>query len=254
MGISAEISLIVNILLATVRLSALLLLSPLFSIAQVPTKIKAIWILAIAFALISGLHTNHDFIPTTTGELLIAVTHEALIGALLAFGVFTAFATFLVGGRLLDFQMGFGVASLIDPATRSHNPLLGTVLSLTAVAVFFAINGHHMLLKGLAYSFEHLPIGGGVSGIEIENLIIQFGLMFTYGLAVVAPAVMTLLLIDIGMAVAARTMPQVNMFIVGFPIKIFTGLVVLALSINYLTPLLERVFGSIFRYWETVVE
>lgn len=76
--------------------------------------------------------------------------------------------------------------------------------------------------------------------------------MFVYGLAVVAPVVAVLLMLDVGMAVAARTMPQVNMFIVGFPLKIFMGLLVLALSLNYMGPLLEKIYASIFLYWQRV--
>ena len=68
-----------------------------------------------------------------------------------------------------------------------------------------------------------------------------------------APAVFTLLLVDAGMAFAARTMPQVNMFIVGLPLKILVGLMVLAISLNYVGPLLQRIYGSIFRYWEQII-
>lgn len=254
MDISANVHFFVYVLFATVRVGAVLVLSPLFSIAQVPAKIKSIWILGLSCMLAAGLGSNHTYIPSTIGELLSAVLYEALIGGVFGFGIFTAFAVFLFGGRLLDYQMGFGVAGLIDPVTKAHNPLLGTVLSLLAVTLFFAVNGHHMIIRGLAYSFEHLPIGSDFFKINIQHQIMQFGIMFVYGLSLVAPAVITLLMIDIGMAVAARTMPQVNMFIVGFPVKIFVGLMVLALSINYLTPLFERVFGSIFRYWEAVIE
>ncbi|MCU7934006.1 MAG: flagellar biosynthetic protein FliR [Candidatus Thiodiazotropha sp. (ex Dulcina madagascariensis)] len=253
MHVSLEAQFATDMLFATVRLSGLMLLSPLFSIAQVPSKIKAMWLLATAFILISGVGLKGEAMPMSAFELGLAVFQEMLIGALLAFGLFTAFGAFLVGGRLLDFQMGFGVASLIDPATRSQNPLLGTLLSLLAVAVFFAINGHHMMIRGLAYSLNHLPPGSGLIDFEIADLVKQFGYMFSFGIALVAPAVITLLLIDAGMAVAARTMPQVNMFIVGFPIKIFIGLLMLALSINFLTPIMERIFSSIFLFWERVI-
>ena len=171
----------------------------------------------------------------------------------MAFGVFAAFAAFMFGGRILDYQMGFGVAGLIDPATNAQSPLMGTVLSMTAVVFFFAINGHHMLIRGLVYSFEKIPPGLPLSELNLAAVVAQFGVVFLYGLAVVAPAVFALLLIDVGMAFGARTMPQINIFIVGMPIKIFVGLLMLTLSMNYLAPLFERIYTTIFRYWEKII-
>jgi flagellar biosynthesis protein FliR len=191
--------------------------------------------------------------PAQLGDLIRAVSSEMLLGMALAFGLFAAFGAFLFGGRILDFQMGFGVANLIDPVTHTQAPLLGTVLNLMAVMTFFLLDGHHLLIRGLAYSLEKIPPGGSWRGLNPQALIDQFGVMFVYGLAVVAPMVMTLLLLDVGMAVAARTMPQVNMFIMGFPLKIFMGLMVLALSLNYMGPLMEKIYASIFFYWQRVI-
>lgn len=181
-----------------------------------------------------------------------AMVNELILGMILAFGLFTAFGAFLFGGRIIDFQMGFGVANLIDPATQSQAPMLGTVLNLMAVMTFFLLDGHHLLIRGLVYSLQKIPPGSSLHEVDVQAIIAQFGVMFVYGLAVVAPVVAVLLMLDVGMAVAARTMPQVNMFIVGFPLKIFMGLLVLALSLNYMGPLLEKIYASIFIYWQRV--
>ena len=171
----------------------------------------------------------------------------------MALGLFAAFGAFLFGGRLLDFQMGFGVASVIDPATSVQAPLIGTALNLMAVAAFFAIDGHHWIIRGVAFSLDRIPPGAALQGLNIEAVVAQFGVMFVYGLAVVAPAILTLVLVDVGMAVAARTMPQVNVFILSLPIKIFVGLSVLALTMQYVGPLLQRVYESVFRFWDQVL-
>lgn len=253
MQLDADMRFVTTTLLVATRLAAVFLLTPLFAVAQVPGRVRLFFVLALAVVMVSGLGIAPVQVPETTGQLLRQIGNELFLGLLLAFGLFAAFGAFLFGGRILDFQMGFGVANLIDPATSAQAPLLGTALNLMAVMTFFLLDGHHMIVRGLAWSLQRVPPGGALRDLAPDAVIAQFGVMFVYGLAVVAPAVLTLLLLDIGMAVAARTMPQVNMFIVGFPLKIFMGLLMLALSLNYMGPLLERVFGSLFVYWQRIV-
>lgn len=247
-------SLIMAVLLMSVRLSALLLLSPLFSVGQVPARVRVLLVVSLAAVMTFALQPHLQSMPSTLAELLLAAINELILGAALAFGIFSAFGAFMFGGRLLDFQMGFGVAALIDPATRDQSPLMGTVLNIMAVTAFFLLNGHHLLIKGLAYGLVRVPLGTPLSEIGVDAMLAQFGLMFVYGVAIVAPAVIALLLVDVGMAIAARTMPQVNMFIVGLPIKIFVGLLLLTLSLGYMGPLLERIYESIFRYWQQILD
>lgn len=254
MELAADTTMLATLLLVSLRFGAVFLLSPLFSLGQVPRQFKLLFLLALSFLMMLSLHISPVAAPLGLGDLMLAAASELLLGALLAFGVFAAFGAFLFGGRLLDFQMGFAVANLIDPSTHTQTPLMGTVLNSAAVLTFFLLDGHHLLIRGLAYSLEAVPPGSLLQGFDVSAVAAQFGLMFVYGLALVAPAVITLLLLDVGMAVAARTMPQVNMFIVGIPLKIFAGLLVLALSLNYMAPLLERLYGSIFHFWQTVLD
>lgn len=254
MSIDLALSTVVAALLVSVRISAVFLMSPLFGSAQVPARVRVLFSLTLSLMLVLVLGLGAPAWPISAGQLMDAMLLELLLGAMLAFGVFAAFGAFLFGGRILDFQMGFGVANLIDPATNTQSPLLGTALNMMAVAVFFLADGHHWLMRGLAYSLEQIPPGSTLTRLPFEAVVSHFGLMFVHGLAVVGPPVITLLLIDAGMAVAGRTMPQVNMFIVGLPLKIFVGLLMLAMSLNYMTPLLHRVFLSVFRYWQGVIQ
>lgn len=253
MRITADMTFITAVFLAFTRLSSLFLMTPLFSVAQVPFRIRLVFLLALSLTLVVGLRLGVPEVPASLFELLAAMIHEVLVGAALAFGIFAAFAAFLFGGRMLDLQMGFGVANLIDPSTNAQAPLIGTILNLTAVMVFFLLDGHHMIIRGLAYSLEQVPLGQGLEALNLQAIVFQFGQMFVFGLMLVAPAVFCLFLVDVGLAVAARTMPQVNIFIVGLPLKIFVGLVMLAASLNYLNPLINRIFLSIFQYWEAVL-
>lgn len=252
MLLETDMTVITATLLVATRFSPLFLLSPLFAITRVPTRVRVLFVLALSLMIVAGLNLTPVEPPVTLGGLMHAIVNELVLGMTLVFGLFAAFGAFLFGGRIIDFQMGFGVANLIDPVTQTQAPMLGTVLNLMAVITFFLLDGHHLLIRGLVYSLQKIPPGSSMQEINVQAIIAQFGVMFVYGLAIVAPVIAVLLMLDVGMAVAARTMPQVNMFIVGFPLKIFMGLLVLALSLNYMGPLLEKIYASIFLYWQRI--
>jgi flagellar biosynthetic protein FliR len=247
-----EATVLIAALLVSARLGALFMFSPLFMSASVPGTVRALFALGLAAGLVASLRYVPAELPFTVGAIIRAIVLEVFVGATMAFGLFSAFGAFLVGGRVLDFQMGFSVANVVDPSTSAQAPLVGTALNMMAIATFFLLDGHRLLLRGIAYSLEKIPIGQGFQNLHIEAVVAQFGLMFVFGLAAVAPAVITLLLMDTAMAVAARTMPQVNVFILSLPLKIFIGLSVMAITLPSLGPLLERVYESIFRYWERI--
>ena len=244
---------IVAVLLVSIRFGAVFLMTPVLGSAQLPVHVRVFFVLALSATIVSAAGARVLDVPVQPGDLMIAALGELMVGALLAFGLFAGFGAFLFGGRLLDMQIGFGVANLIDPATKSQSPLLGTGLNLLAGLLFFAVDGHHMIVRGLAYSLERFPPGAFVGQFDLAVVVAMFGSMFTFGVALVAPVVFCLFLIDVGMAVISRTMPQVNVFFLAISIKIFAGLMILAISIQYMAPLMHRIFASIFGYWERIL-
>lgn len=241
------------VLLVAVRVAPLFILAPVFGGLPAPALFRAVLIFAFAVALVAASGTALSPAPRSLGALLGAAAGEALVGAALAFGLAAAFAAFLVAGRLLDLQIGFGVANLIDPVSRTQAPLLGTALNLLALAVFFAADGHHALLRALAQSLASFPPGRFIGELRVEALVAQFGAMFTFGLALAAPAMTAVLLLDLGFALASRSMPQMNVFIVAIPFKIVVGLGVLALSLRYAGGVMTGTFESIFRGWRALL-
>lgn len=252
MNINIESAWILMLFLATIRVGAVLVMSPLFNLGGVPANFRVLFVLALTLAMVSAVAV--PAVPIRDlGHLALAATSELVIGMALAFGVFVTFATFQLAGRIMDLQLGFGVANLIDPSTRTQVPLLGAFLNVLAVMVFFAIDGHHMLIRGLAFSFAQIPPGSPPTGIDPSVLVAGFGGMFIYAAALAAPVMVILLLLDVVMAVIARTMPQVNVFIVSLPLKIFIGLVVLAISLNTMSPVFARIFESLFEGWHQLL-
>lgn len=253
MNIGIDTVWVAAVFLAAVRLGPLFVMAPVFGAVNIPVRIRIFLTLALAATLAGQIDMQAIAIAPTAGGLIGAAMVELVVGMALAFGLFAAFGAFLFGGRILDIQIGFGVASLIDPATRSQAPLLGTALNLLAVVVFFAVDGHHMIIRALAWSLERLPPGRSLGELEATAVSAQFGVMFAYGLLIVAPAVFALLLLDVALAVMARTMPQMNIFIVAMPLKVVVGLLVLALSVRHMLPAMNRIFESVPVYWQRLL-
>ena len=249
MRLDVEIAWLSAVFLLALRIGPLFVLTPVFGGSALPVNLRVMLGLALA-ALMASVHPQWQaLVPVETGALLAAALAELMLGAALAFGLMCAFGAFLFGGRLLDIQIGFGVATLFDPATRAAAPLLGTALNMLALAVFFALDGHHLIIRAVAESIANVPPGAGLARIDAATLVGAFGSMFAFGLAVVAPAVITLLLLDVALGGVARTMPQMNIFIVAMPLKVAVGLWVLAVSVSQMGPLMHRIFESLVAYW-----
>jgi flagellar biosynthetic protein FliR len=249
MSVSLDSGWLIALFLVAIRLGALFVLAPGLGSIRVPGSFRAFLVIGLAAAIVPIIGPAPAG-AGSPGALFLAALNELAVGGLLAFGLFAAFGAFMLAGRAIDMQIGFGIANLLDPITRTHGPLLGTALNLLGLAVFLGADGHHLLVRGLALSFERIPPGAGLPGIDLAALASQFGVTFSLGLAIAAPVVVLLLLIDLGLSVMSRTMPQWNVFFVSMPLKIFAGLCVLALSVPHLGPVMSRLFTSIFTFWD----
>lgn len=253
MTIRFDTAWLVAVMLVAMRLGVFLTATPIFSAMRMPPQVRVLVSISLATALVAGMGVSSWVAPQTSAALFFAVLIEAAIGAVLAFGVMTTFAALLFGGRLLDLQIGFGIASLYDPVTRAASPLLGTALNMMGILVFLALDGHHELMRALALSLETAPPGGGWPNVNFAAIVAQFGAIFSMGLALAAPVVFGLLILDMALAILSRTMPQMNIFFVSMPLRIATGLILLALSLHYVGPLLKQLFASMSDYLRGVL-
>ena len=253
MSLTVDSAWIAVVLLVSIRLGALFVLAPVFGGISMPAQFRAAFVLALSATLVAGLNVPITRMPMDVGPLVIAALSEVALGAAMAFGLFTAFGAFQFAGKLLDIQIGFSLGTVFDPVTRAQSPLLGSALNMLALVLFFALDGHHMLLRGVAYSLERVPPGNIPQNWSLTPFIDQFGTMFLFGITLVAPVVFALLLVDVGLGIISRTMPQLNIFTIGIPIKIVVGLLVLAASLTALAPVMARVFQTAFSYWQQLL-
>lgn len=249
----SQLAWIETTLLVSIRLGIVVLTTPVFSLIGLPLNVRVLLVLALSATLVSGIDLPPPVSAIQPAALATRALNELVWGTLLAFTVLAGFAAFQLAGRILDIQLGFGVVGLIDPSTRTQAPLLGTVLNMTAVLTFFLVGGHHLLLRGLAFSLQTIPPGTAPGAPPLEAVVGQFGAMFLSAALLAAPVMTAVLLVDVAMSIMARTMPQMNVFIIGLPLKILVGLSVLAVSLGLLGPLFARVFAGIFTGWQQLI-
>jgi flagellar biosynthetic protein FliR len=253
MTVDIDAAWMLAVFFTAVRLSVLLLMTPILSSLSGMVTVRVLLTLSLSALLVSGLGLRAPLVALDIVPLMFYALAELVTGLTLAFGVFAAFGAFAVAGKILDIQSGFGMGNIYDPVTRAGAPLFTTMLNMVAVIAFFGMDAHHALLRGFAFSLQQLPPGSGFHALAMEPVLRQFGLMFSLGVALIIPVMLCLLLTETALGIMSRVLPQMNIFIGGVPVKIVAALALFALTIGGLSPVMARIYASIFIYWEQVL-
>lgn len=250
MDLSFDITGIVVAAVVTLRLAIMTALLPLLSQSSVPV----LWRLAIAGALAAAVAPSivADVPAAQAGLDWRAIGAEGLrsllIGVQMAFLVGIPFAAVKFAGEILGVQMGLSLADVYDPATGGKSSAVATFYYLMAVIIFFAVDAHHVVVTALVESCRLLPPFAAVRGDAGSWLIVtRFSDFFRIGLQVAAPCVIVLMLVSAAMGVIVKTVPQLNVLIVGMPLKIAVGLGTIGVSLVFF----NEVFGSLLSGMES---
>ncbi|TAM10062.1 MAG: type III secretion protein [Nevskiaceae bacterium] len=230
------------VFLIATRLAGLLFLTPVLGFSTVPPVIRVIFVLVLAYCLAAVPEVHAVDVPDNLVSLGVVTVSEFGIGALIGGIMRAAIASFGFAGQLIDFQVGFSAAALFDPLTSIQSSVISTLLETFAAVAFLALDMHHVLLRGFAMLFVDLPPGIVGGSMDMSALFTAMGLVFFYGLAIAVPVVLGLMLVDVAIAVTSRSMPQINIYFVALPFKVFFGLGLLALSFVHVGPLAQSVF------------
>lgn len=213
------------------RVSALFVVFPLFSGHIVPQPVRALLSVAVVMLLLPNLPPMPEVALFSLGGFLIGV-QQFLIGAAMGFVLHLVFGAVMFGGQSAAYGMGLGFASLVDPVTGVQAPVISQFYQLCATLTFLALDGHLLLIRLLADSFQTLPVGwDGISHPHYKELALWTGRMLAAGLLMSLPIVTALLLVNLGFGIAGRAAPQLNIFSVGFPITLLLGMWLLQLSL-----------------------
>lgn len=242
------------VILLSIRVAGVFILTPVFYAMPIPTTVRVLMLLSLSFIIALG------FTPVGSGHianhatLFTSALAELALGATLGLGVLLAFAAFDVAGRILDIQIGFGIAQVFDPVTRRQVPILTSAFNTFAVLLFFLLAGHHALLRGIAFSVERFPVAAQWSAAYgLVAMLKQVSALFTLGFALVAPVVFCLFMVEMALGVVARNLPQMNMFAIGIPVKIVVGLITLSLWFAGVGGVMTRVYRSIYTTWDSML-
>ncbi|WP_019242294.1 MULTISPECIES: flagellar biosynthetic protein FliR [Bacillus] len=232
-------------LLILVRVTSFFVTMPIFSYKTVPAMHR----IGLSFFLAWIMYYTID-IPTLDFDYtyFILILKEALVGLMIGFTAFMILTAIQIAGGFIDFQMGFAIANVIDPQTGVQSPLVGQYLYTFALLFLLATNGHHLLLDGIFNSYQFIPIDQlfvnfGKEGL-LEFIIKSFNQAFVIAFQMSVPVVGSLFIVDVALGILARTVPQLNIFVVGIPIKIAVSFVVLLIVMA----VMMTVVGHLFEY------
>ena len=234
-------------LLAMARFAPLLMVPAFTPFNWVPASIRMCILLALTMLAV-GVNqapvTNLD--PDHPLPFVLAIAGECVFGFTLSLAVFLPIAALGFSARVLDVQSGVAAASLFNPSTHATEALAGTVIQWAGMLVFFALGMHLLLLQGMVTSIKVVPLGSGGLLFSPDVLLSKLSSQFMLGLMVSAPTMLGLFAIDLVVAYASRSMPQANVYFVALPIKVMAGFVLLAGSLRYAPPLIERMYRDAF--------
>ncbi len=225
-----------------VRILAFLTTAPVFSATQVPIQVRVGLALLISVALAPALPTMPPVDFFAEGGLWLLL-EQILIGTAIGFAVTLVFSAVQFAGSVISLQMGLGFSTFFDPQTGVQIPTLSNFLNLLVLLLFLALNGQLLLLVILDRSFVILPVSDQLTlhGEAWRTLVGAGGMIFSLGLAIAAPVLGALLLVNVALGVLSKLAPQLNLFVLGFPLLIAVGLIALAL----LAPALQWIVGHL---------
>ncbi|KMY49461.1 flagellar biosynthetic protein FliR [Peribacillus loiseleuriae] len=230
-------------LLVLVRVTVFFVTMPIFSHRTLPTTFR----IGISFFLAWIMYYTVDpSILVIDGAYMLLILKEAIIGLVIGLVANMIMAAIQIAGGFIDFQMGFAIANVIDPQTGAQSPLTGQYLYTISLLFLLATNGHHLLLDGIYYSYQFIPIDQVLIPFGDENLIEfiikAFSQVFLIALQMSIPVVGSLFLVDIGLGIVARTVPQLNIFVVGVPVKMLVSFLVLMIVMGMMMIVVQHLF------------
>lgn len=242
-------------LLIFVRIAAFFVAAPLFSYRNIPVMNKIA--IAGALAFFAGFAIERPEIAID-GTFVLLVLKEAIVGLGIGLIAMMMLYAVQVAGGFIDLQMGFAIANVVDPQTGAQSPLLGQFFYIFALLFLLAVDGHHMLLDGIFNSYHLIPVDQLFfpfsDGQAAKHVTASFVKMFIIAFQMAVPVVASLFLVDIALGIIARTVPQVNVFVVGLPLKIFVSFVVLLISFPVIFAIVNYLFKEMFYAMRTLMK
>ncbi len=235
-------------LLVLTRTSGIFLISPFFGSMNVPIQLRAATAITLAVLLFPVIvKTSIVTAPESIWIFAATVVKELFVGWLIGFVAYVAFAAITMSGKIMDMQVGYAVANVMDPTSGQQMPLIGSFLYNLAVIYFVVVNGHHVIISALAGSFQSVPLDTFVWTNSLAKIAedLTAAVLMT-GMKIAMPVTFAILMTNVGLGILARTMPQMNIFVIGIPLQLTIGTSVLAMLMPFYVMFLDTLFNTLY--------
>ena len=243
--LSYDASQLLAFILVLVRVSGIISTAPVFGSSNIPPQIKVVLSLMLALIL-------YPFIPLITvypdrpDHYIMLIASEMLIGLVLGIIARFLFGAVEFAGTVIGFQMGLGMANVFDPQSQEQISLVGRFENATATLIFLAMDGHLIVLQALVRSYSVLPPGGAsISRPLVEKLTELSASVFVIGLQIGAPLIVALFLANAVVGLLARSVPQIQVFVVGFPLTLMLGFLFLFFGMPFFAQAVHQMFEKL---------
>lgn len=208
-----------------------------------PTQFKVLF--SFVLSLIVSFGVNVDVDVDTMYDLISIVITEFMTGLMLGYITSLCFSALQIAGSFIDMQLGLSMASMFDPNTQSQTTIIQNIMYWMGVVIFFAINGHHIMIQGIQASFNVIDIGQFIFINKFEYVVFVFAQIFSIGFKMSIPIMLALFMKDLILGLISKSVPSLNIMMISMPLKILVGIILFIVSIPILTREIIELLGNI---------
>jgi len=239
------LSVIPTFLLIFARTLAFFMTVPLFSYRTIPTLFKIGFSFFLSIVIFTSMEPS---VFALDHHYILLLLKEVTVGLAIGLIAYIILSAVQIAGGFIDFQMGFAIANVVDPQTGAQSPIIGQFFYTFALLFLLSVNGHYLLIDGMYNSYQFIALDGFLSfdGTFGSFIVDMFNQMFIIAFQMAIPIVGCLFLVDVALGLIARTVPQVNVFVVGLPLKILVSFLAIFVFLSLYMMLAKFIFETMF--------
>lgn len=218
--------------LVLIRVTGMFVIAPIFGRQNMPTYYKIGFSFFVALIITNTIPVDRLMTFNSVWEYAPLILQEFLVGLILGYIGYLVFAGIYIAGQLIDMKIGFGIVNIMDPLTNIQVPITANFYTTTTMLIFLISGGHHILINALHESYTLVGLGqASFTSLLLDDVIRLFASIFSIGFKIAAPIIGAVMVADIALGIITKTVPQLNVFVVGMPLKILLGLIIIFITV-----------------------
>lgn len=242
------------LILVVLRVSGFVVASPVFGRFNIPNRIKAGFSLFLGYLIFVSFNFSINLEELNLLQFMMLCINEVIIGLVIGFVAVLFFSIFAIAGQVMDMQVSFRMDTLTDPSTKQRMPLIGNLLTAMAFLVFFELDGHLRMIRLLYESYYAIPLLEGRVDQSIVGIInTAFFMAYEIATKIAMPLIVIMLVTEFVLGIIVKFVPQMNVFVVGIPLRILVGLITLFFLVGPFVYLLDGIFDRMYNYTTQII-